>query len=131
MRRLVLLLALALAPLGCDRALIVRADPTGTTKLPLRGDNNQEGVLLRDLKVGPRTFPEGARVVVYETWLLRREEGADPPGYRITGLYDPAQRSDGFVLPKGVIDVYYVSSLKDDTSVQIPVPKEAFRPLSP
>lgn len=128
MRRLILLLTLAL-PLAasCERALVVQVDPTGTEKLPLSGELNRTGVLLRELKVGPRTVPEGARVHVYETWLLRREKGASPPGYRVTGLYDPAQRSEGFALPAGTIDVYFMSSLEDDRAAQIPVPKEAVR----
>ena len=130
--RALLLLALASIgsfQLGCDRPLVVRADPTGSIKLPLSGDASRQGEVLRDLHIGQHRVSKGARVVVHETWLLRREPGSVPPGYRISGLYNPSTRSDGFVLPRGAIDVYFVSALIEDSTVALPIPQDALRVL--
>ncbi len=123
----VLLLLLAAASSGCDRPLVVRADPTGTEKLALHGDGDRRGTLSRSLKIGEKVVPKGTPVVVEETWLLRKREGARA-GYRVLGLYDPAVRKDGLVLPAGAVDVFFYAAILPERRARLPVPQEAFAP---
>lgn len=127
MRRLVgtLLVVVALCS-SCERPLVVRADPTGTEKQPLRGKMEVQGTTTRALKLGDKIVPRGTSVVVEETWLLREKGG----GYRVGGLYDPATQTDGLMLPKGSIDVVFFSAVLPERKVRIPVPQEAFAPAA-
>lgn len=121
-------MALALAGLSaCDRTRLVAADATGTTRLPLQGDRERRGTLRVPLVYQGQRVEAGTEVIVFETWLLREEPGASPPGYRIAGLYDPTTRAEGLVLPAGSIDIYFVSSLPGDPARTLPVPKDALR----
>lgn len=122
-----LLLAWLLGAAACERPIVVKADPTGSTRLTLAGDLEKTGVLTKALRVGEEVIPEGTQVMVYETWLLRRDEGATPPGYRLIGHYDPEQRSDGLVLPRNSIDVYYLSAILPERDKRVPVPKAALK----
>lgn len=110
---------------GCNRPVRVAFDPTGARKIEARGDVGVAGKLGRALVYQGKEFPEGTPVVVSETFLIRRDKG-DPPAYRVGGLYDPARRSEGFVLPAGAIDVFFYSYLVDKPRTFVPVPQEHF-----
>ena len=104
----------------------MHADPSGTERLNLAGEVAVQGTTTRALLIGSTTWPKGTEVRVSETWLLRRGAGS-PPGYRVTGSYDPAVRSDGFVLPRDSIDIYLHSQIVAQPGVMIAVPAEYFR----
>lgn len=114
---------------ACHRPLVADADPTGIERLPLRGTPHQEAVLDRDVRTDGRTLARGTRVQIWETWLLRKDRQSKPPGYRITGYYDPTQPSERFVLPRGAIRVYFYGPPVGGTLQQSPVaiPEEAVR----
>jgi hypothetical protein len=112
---------------ACERTLVVEADPAGTTRLALSGEPGRHGMLTRTLRYGGQEIKAGTTVKVFETWLLRKEEGANPPGYRIPGMYDPSTRTDGLVLPRGSVDVFYVGVPPDQPKLQLPVPAGALR----
>lgn len=114
---------------GCNRPLESNADPTGTERLPLRGEAERIALLLRDVHTPQGIFPQGTRLSVWETWLLRKEPRAKPPGYRVSGLYDPSAQNKGFVLPRGTIHVYFYGPPLDDNFPRTPVaiPQEAVR----
>ena len=121
--------ALSLALCGCERPVKVNANPSGTTKLQLRGDLGAKGKLLRGVVFESREYPKGTELSVMETWMLRAP-GSKPPGYRITGLYDATKRAEGFVLPDGSIDVYYLCVTEvEGRKVRIAVPAEHFGPV--
>jgi hypothetical protein len=122
--RVALLLLMVVGLAACERPLVVRADPTGTEKQPLAGRADVRGALSRALKLGDRVVPKGTPVVVEETWLLRKQGG----GFRMSGLYDPAVRTDGLMLPRGTVDVVFYAAVLPERRVRIPVPQEAFRP---
>lgn len=122
--RIALLVATVLVLAACERPLVVRADPTGTEKQPLAGKADVRGTLSRALKLGDRVVAKGTPVVVEETWLLRRQGG----GYRMVGLYDPAVRTDGLMLPRGTVEVVFYAAVLPERKQRIPVPQEAFRP---
>lgn len=117
---------------ACQRPLVAHADPTGTERLPLRGTPNQTAVLTRDVQTEAGRFAAGTRLQIWETWLLRKEAQAKPPGYRITGHYDPASQSEEFVLPRGTIHVYWYGPALDGTPNPVPVaiPQDAARVVS-
>lgn len=123
--RLALALVGSLALLGC-RPLEVRADPAGSQKLPLPGALQVEGTVTRALSYNGVVVPKGARVRVEETWLLRHDKSAKPPGYRITGLYDTTTQTDGLALPKHAVDTYYVSVVLPGGKQRVPVPAAHF-----
>lgn len=117
------LFACALA--GCG-PLEVRADATGSQKLPLPGEQSVEGTVTRALFHKGAVLPKGTAVRVEETWLLRHDRAAKPPGYRITGLYDPTTQSDGLSLPKHSVDTFYLSAVLPDSKQRVPVPAQHF-----
>ena len=128
-RRPFLLLAVLTATLalaGCDRPLVVNVQVNGAQRMTLRGDLEAEGTLKRSIQNGDRLAAKGVAVVVQETWLVRREK-ADPPAYRILGLYDPAKAAEGLMLPAGSLDVYYQAAVMPDRVVQVIVPAEEFQ----
>lgn len=119
--------ALALiASAGCDRTVTVSASPAGAQKLALSGDKGVEGTLSRPLKQGATTLPVGTRVRVLETWLLRKDKSTKPPGYRISGLYDPTVRTDGLMLPRHSVDAYYFAAVLPDAKREVAVPAHVF-----
>lgn len=124
-RLLLVALPFTLGLLACQ-PLEVTADPAGTQKLPLPGDTRVEGVITRDLRYRGDTLPKGTRVRVEETWILRHDPSASPPGYRINGLYDPTVRSDGLSLPKHSVDAFYLSAVLPEATQRVPVPAAAF-----
>lgn len=125
-RRLLVALPFALALLAC-RPLDVQADPSGTQKLPLPGEAGVEGVVTRAISHQGAVLPKGTRVRVDETWLLRHDRSAKPPGYRITGLYDPTTQSDGLALPKHSVDTFYVAAVLPEAKRRVPVPAAYFQ----
>lgn len=116
------LLVAVLLGAACERPLVVRADPTGTTKQPLVGDIDVRGETARALRIGERLVPKGTRVVIEETWLLRKRGG----GFRVAGRYDPAVRTDGLMLERGAVDVVFLAAALPDRRSRFPVPQEAF-----
>lgn len=124
-RLLVVVFALALTVLqaGCDRPRAVSVDVNGAQNLTLRGALEREGTLKRSIQNGDRVVAKGVRVVVQETWLVRREKG-DPPAYRVVGHYDPAKVDDGFTLPAGALDVYYLAAVMPDRVQPVVLPAE-------
>jgi hypothetical protein len=91
----------------------------------LRGEVEVEGTLKRSVQNGDRLAAKGVAVVVQETWLIRREK-ADPPAYRILGLYDPTKAAEGLMLPAGSLDVYFMATVLPDRVVQVIVPADEF-----
>lgn len=125
-RSLLVASLLAFGVLGCQ-PLAVHADSSGTQKLPLPGETRVEGVVTRALVHEGFVVPKGTRVRIEETWLLRHDRNAKPPGYRITGLYDPTTQSDGLALPKHSIDTYYIGALLPEAEKRVPVPAAHFK----
>lgn len=121
-----LLFAAAITLAGCDRPLVVEVQVNGAQRLTLRGDLEVEGTLKRSIQNGDRMAAKGVAVVVQETWLVRREK-AEPPAYRILGLYDPAKAAEGLMLPAGALDVYFQAAVLPDRVVQVIVPIEEFQ----
>jgi len=120
-------LALAVLASGCDQPIAVEMNVVGAKDLNLRGIHGITGTITRSLVFDGKTFAKGSKVVVNETFLVRRE-GGKPPSYHFKGLYDPVKRADGFMLPSGTIDTYYLSVLEPDRRQRVPVPKEYFKP---
>lgn len=118
--------SVALLVLGCQ-PLDVTADPGGTQKLSLPGETRVEGVVTRDLRYQGAVVKKGTRVRVDETWLLRHDRNATPPGYRISGLYDPTTQSAGLALPKHSIDTFYVGAVLPEATRNVPIPASYFR----
>jgi hypothetical protein len=118
-------LVFLLAVSACDRPLVVNIDTAGAKRMTLRGELEVEGTLKRSIQNGDRLTAKGVAVVVQETWLIRREK-ADPPAYRILGLYDPAKAAEGLTLPVGSLDVIYMGSVLPDRVVQVLVPADEF-----
>lgn len=112
---------------GCDRPVEVKVDPAGAQRLALAGDRAVVGTVTRTLTRQGRTLPKGTRVRIDETWLMRKD-GKEPAGYRISGLYDPTQRSDGLALARNAVDAYYVAYPLDEAAGLIPVPAAYFKP---
>ena len=114
---------------ACNRPMVSNADPTGTERLPLRGEPERIALLERDVRTPEGIISRGTRVWIWETWLLRKDPQTKPPGYRVSGLYDPASQSKGLVLPRGTIHVYFYGPPADDSAPQKPVaiPQEAVR----
>ena len=125
---LALILAMVLTALGgCDQPLAVQLNVSGAKDLALKGENGVTGIITRSLVYEGKTFPKGTKVMVSETFLVRREGGA-PPSYHFKGLYDPAKRADGFMLPSDSVDTYYYAALEPDRRKRLPVPKAYFKP---
>lgn len=124
--RLLLALVGSLALLAC-RPLEVQVDPSGAQKLPLTGARNVEGVVTRALAHQGAVVAKGTRVRVEETWLIRHDRSATPPGYRVPGLYDPTTQSDGLALPKHSIDTFYVAAVLPEAERRVPVPAAHFQ----
>lgn len=120
------LAVLSVLPAGCDRTVTVDAQPAGAEKLALRGESGREGTLLRPIKYGVTTYPEGTKVRVLETWLLRKDKKAKPPGYRIGGLYDATQQNDGLMLPRHAVDTYYLTTVVPELREKVVVPARWF-----
>lgn len=114
---------------ACDRPLKVDVSIAGAEKLPLAGKSKVKGTLSRTLLFGQNTFPKGTQVQISETWLLRQEK-AQPPSYRISGHYNPESQRDGFVLPAGAVNIYYVGHPIEQRSQTVVIPAEHFQPLS-
>ncbi len=123
-----LTLALVTLPLllACG-PLVVRADAGGSQKLPLPGEQRVQGVVTRALSYNGLVVPEGTLVSVEETWLLRHDRGAKPPGYRITGLYDPTTQTDGLALPKHSVEAFYLSAILPEQKTRVAVPVRYFK----
>jgi len=124
-RAALVVIALSLAALlsACDRPRVVSVDVNGAENLTLRGKFEREGTLKRSIQNGERVVAKDVRVVVQETWLVRREKG-EPPAYRIVGHYDPANAADGFTLPAGALDVYFLTSVLPDRAQPVVVPAD-------
>lgn len=114
---------------ACNRPIVANADPTGTERLPLRGDAERIAVLDRDVHTPQGIVSRGTRLRVWETWLLRKDAQTQPPGYRVSGLYDPSSQNQGLVLPRGTIHVYFYGPPIDGSLSPTPVaiPQEAVR----
>jgi hypothetical protein len=125
MPRLLASLALVALFVACKGEVRVGVNPARFEKLALAGDQNVEGTVTRALTWRDASIPLGARVRVNETWLARKDKKS-PPGYRVAGLYDPSARSDGLMLPRNSVEVFYVASLLPEAGVTIPVPKSYF-----
>lgn len=100
----------------------VRVSDVGLKKLPLAGRPSAVGVLRAALRFGQQELPAGTRVRVEETWLVRNDPAAEPPGYRVSGLYDPTAASDGFALPRHAVEVYFHGAVLPASTVRVPVP---------
>lgn len=120
------LLVTLLAAAGCDRPVTVAFSGGGARDLSLRGEVGVSGTLERSLVIDGRTFEKGSACVVTTTFIMRRKPG-DPPGYKLDGLYDPAVRREGFMLPDDSADTTYLCSLKPAFRPSIPVPREYFK----
>tara|TARA_Y100001934_G_C12033803_1_gene622634 strand:- start:132 stop:545 length:414 start_codon:yes stop_codon:yes gene_type:complete len=111
---------------GCDRPLRVDVDISGAEKLPLTGEQKVRGVLSRTVINGEFTFAKGTQIRVSETWLLRQKQ-SNPPGYRISGFYDPEIQRDGFVLPSGAVDIYLVGHPLESPRQTVIIPMDLFQ----
>lgn len=125
-------LSLALVAVGalfliaaCDRPLVVTETAAGAELLALSGDKMVTGVTTRSLRYGEAALPKGTKVRVGETWLVRKNAG-DPPAYRIKGYYDPATRSDGFILPSRSVNIFFNAAVAPAYEQIVPIPQEAF-----
>jgi hypothetical protein len=132
MRSLLLAGCLALvAPTltACDKPIVVDTDPKKLKRLPLRGEVDRTGTLTSAVDFNGQIIQKRTTVVVRETWIVRRDPRADPPGYRIGGYYDSTKRTEGFVLPPGRADIYFVSAIRGPQGEvgRIPIPIEAFQ----
>lgn len=123
--RLALVLALALCAVGC-RPLQVHAAPGGSQKLPLPGVAHATGVVTRALSYNGVVVPKGTLVRIEETWMLRHDKSAKPPGYRVTGLYDPTTQTDGLMLPKHAVDTFYLGAILPDDKERVAIPAAYF-----
>lgn len=124
-RRLLVFVALPFL-LACG-PLVVRVEASGSQKLPLPGEQRVQGVVTRALSYNGLVVPEGTRVRVEETVLVRHDRGAKPPGYRINGLYDPTTQTDGLALPKHSVDTFYMSAVLPEAEQRVAVPVRYFK----
>ncbi len=108
-----------------DRPILVTERGTGAELLSLTGERGVTGQTTRPLRFGDVDVPAGTKVRVGETWMVRKEKG-NPPSYRIKGMYDPAVRDDGFILPARAVDVFFHASVAPGHTKLIPIPQEAF-----
>lgn len=108
-----------------DRPILVTERGTGAELLSLTGERGVSGSTTRPLRYGDVDVPKGTKVRVGETWMVRKEKG-NPPSYRIKGMYDPAVRDDGFILPARAVDVFFHASIAPGHTKLIPIPQEAF-----
>lgn len=114
-----------LSTAACDRPLVVTETAAGAELLALSGDKMVSGVTTRSLRYGDAELPKGTKVRVGETWLVRKNDG-DPPAYRIKGYYDPATRSDGFILPSRSVNIFFNAAVAPAYEQIVPIPQEAF-----
>jgi hypothetical protein len=123
---LVLLSLLAFMVVGCNRTVDVEQTVAGLKKVPLAGAPSAKGKVLRPIRYRQTTLvPEGAEIRVEETWLVRTD-GKNPPGYRMKGLYDPTQQTDGLMLPRHSVETYYYGAVLPDSKQRAAIPERWF-----
>jgi hypothetical protein len=91
----------------------------GLTKIGAVGEKNRVAVTTRDLRFDKEILKKGTRLVVVESWWIRRKGGG---GYRVAGKLEPDQKAGGVVLPPGSVDVFYLGLVEPGRKASIPFP---------